>query len=250
MFPNTRRTDLTRRSSRLVVPVAVVAFLTLGFFSTASPIAAAEPSAAVDVTESRTSEWNQWRGPNRDGTVAGSDWPSDLNGIESLWRVELGKGYPGPIVSADAVFVVESVDEETEQVRALARSTGEELWRTSWQGGMDVPFFARRNGDWVRSTPAFDGEALYVGGMQEKFFKLDAATGEVLWNLDFPKAFGTKAPDFGFSSSPLIDSGAVYVQAANSLVKLNADSGEVIWRALSSPGSMFDSGAFSSPRHR
>ena len=203
--------------------------------------------SGADVDHDRPSEWHQWRGPNRDGSVAGAPWPRDLTSVELLWRVELGKGYPGPIVSSDTVFVVETVDSDTEQVRALSRRTGEELWRTAWKGGMDVPFFARRNGNWVRSTPAFDGEALYVGGMQERFFKLDAASGDELWSVDFAKEFGTAAPDFGFSSSPLVDSSSIYVQAANSVIKLDKETGEVIWRALASLGSMFDSGAFSSP---
>ncbi len=244
-YPERRRPLCNALQAALTALVLLITPLTL--VSSSALASEPEPSATADVSEDQPSQWGQWRGPNRDGTVAGSDWPTDLSGIEKVWRVELGKGYPGPIVSADAVFVVETVDAKTEQVRALSRATGDELWSTSWQGGMDVPFFARRNGNWVRSTPAFDGQALYVGGMQERFFKLDATTGEVLWSLDFPATFGTKAPDFGFSSSPLIESGALYVQAANSLLKIDTQSGDVVWRALASPGSMFDSGAFSSP---
>ena len=145
------------------------------------------------------------------------------------------------------VFVAETVDAETEQARALDRWSGREIWRRSWPGRGSVPFFARRNGDWIRSTPALDGEALYVGSMQEVLRKLDAETGAVLWTVDFPRRFATAVPDFGFASSPLVDGGAVYVQAANSLVKLDAATGETIWRILENDGAIFRSGAFSSP---
>ena len=214
-------------------------------------VAATTSSSAVDglaSPDSNSSEiWTQWRGPARDGSVDGALWQDDFSDLATEWRVELGKGYGGPIVADDRVFVVETVDESTEQVRALRRTDGEELWRHSWEGGMDVPFFAKRNGNWVRSTPAFDGRHLFVGGMQERFFALDAETGELVWSIDFPEAHGTRQPDFGFSSSPMVDGGAVYVQAATSLFKIDAATGEVIWRTLQGSDDMMSGGAFSSP---
>jgi outer membrane protein assembly factor BamB len=194
-----------------------------------------------------SSAWNQWRGPARNGSVEGPAWPQDLRGLEPLWRSEIGQGYSGPIVVGDTVYVAESSEEGTESVRALNRSDGSELWKTSWQGRGSVPFFAAANGDWIRSTPAHDGEALYVGGMEEVLLKLDAKTGDVLWRVDFPARFGTRVPDFGFVSSPMIDGDHLYVQAANSLVKLDRSTGETVWRSLDGPADIMSSGAFSSP---
>ena len=207
----------------------------------------AAPSTASESDTPSAETWAQWRGPNRTGQTVGPDWPSSLDQLAETFRVPLGKGYPGPIVSETTVFVAETFDEKTEQVRAIDRKTGEELWRTSWEGFGKVPFFAKKNGDWIRSTPAFDGEALYVGGMQETLLKLDAQTGKELWRVSFPERFGTRPPDFGFAISPLIDGGAVYVQGANSMLKLDAKTGETLWRALESTGDMMQSGAFSSP---
>lgn len=194
-----------------------------------------------------SSDWTQWRGPGRDGSVGGDPWPADFTSLEKGWSVQLGKGYGGPIVAGDRVFVIETVDENTEQVRALRRTDGTEIWRYSWKGGMDVPFFAKRNGNWVRSTPAFDGKRLYVGGMQERFFALDAERGELVWSIDFPEEYETRQPDFGFSSSPMVDGGALYVQAATSIFKLDAATGDVIWRALQGSDDIMSGGAFSSP---
>ena len=74
-----------------------------------------------------------------------------------------------------------------EIVRALDRKTGRELWRTEWPGSLSVPFFAKTNGDWIRSTPACDGESLYVAGIRDVLVCLDVATGAVRWRIDFPK---------------------------------------------------------------
>ena len=204
-------------------------------------------SFADDEPAASAASWNQWRGPSRDGTLSGGSWPADLAGLERRWRVGLGKGYSSPIVADGRVFVAETADGETESVRALDLADGRELWRTSWPGKGRVPFFAAANGDWIRATPLYDDGALYVGGMEERLLKLDAETGEVLWQVDFPERFGTKVPDFGFVSSPLADGDHIYVQAANSLVKLDKATGETVWRALQNDGSIMRSGAFSSP---
>ncbi len=177
----------------------------------------------------------------------GDAFPAKLDGLKPLWRAELDKGYPGPIVSADKVFVAETANTDTEIVRALDRKTGKEIWRASWAGKMSVPFFAKKNGDWIRSTPAFDGKTLFVGGMEEIFVALDAQTGKEKWRIDFRKRFNTPTPDFGFSSSPLVDGQFLYVQAANLIVKLDKTTGETIWRSQDSKNDMMESGAFSSP---
>jgi outer membrane protein assembly factor BamB len=161
--------------------------------------------------------------------------------------MDLDKGFPGPVVSEDKVFVAETANTDTEVVRALDRKTGKEIWRASWPGKISVPFYAKRSGDWIRATPALDGDTLYVAGMEEVLVALDVKTGRERWRVDFPKRFGTAKPEFGFASSPLVDGEAIFVQAANSFVKLNKRTGATVWRILPVAGGVMESGAFSSP---
>ena len=51
-------------------------------------------------------------------------------------------------------------------VSALDRRTGKERWRAEWKGAMTVPFFAAANGSWIRATPAYDGDSLYVARLR------------------------------------------------------------------------------------
>ena len=170
----------------------------------------------------------------------------DTNHLQRTWRVELGPSYSGPIVSGDRVFTTESKDKKFEVVTAFDRQTGKELWRAQWEGAMTVPFFAKSNGDWIRATPACDGESLFLAGMRDLLVCLDAQTGKERWRFDFVKKLEAPAPDFGFVCSPLVDGEFVYVQAGASFVKLNKRTGEMVWRTLIDKGGVWGH-VFSSP---
>ena len=192
--------------------------------------------------------WSQWRGPTRDGLLHATPWPTRLTkeSLSAAWKVRLGPSYSGPIVSAKTVFTTETQDKKVECVRAFDRTTGKELWKQTWEGAISVPFFAKSNGDWIRSTPSLDGDRLYVAGMRDVLVCLKAADGQILWRYDFPAELKTALPDFGFVCSPLVTSNAVYVQAGAALAKLDKITGALIWRSLSDKGGMWGS-AFSSP---
>lgn len=200
------------------------------------------------VSSARAAEWPQWRGVKRDGFTDQVPLPAKLEGgaLQKLWRVELEPGYSGPVVSSDRVFTTETENRENEVVRALDRRTGKELWRASWPGAMKVPFFAKANGDWIRATPAYDGERLYVAGMCDVLVCLDAANGRELWRFDFVTQLEAPLPAFGFTSSPVIDGDAVIVQAGGGTCRLDKRTGKLLWRSLVDGGGMSGS-AFASP---
>ena len=193
-------------------------------------------------------DWPQWRGPTRDGQFTGAAWPQklDTNHLQQIWRAELGPSYSGPIVSGDRVFTTETKDKKFEIVTAFDRKTGKEFWRAQWEGAMSVTFFAKANGDWIRATPACDGESLFVAGIRDVLVCLDTQMGKERWRFDFVKKLEAPALDFGFVCSPLLDGDYVYVQAGASFVKLNKRTGDLIWRTLTDKGSMMGS-VFSSP---
>ena len=195
------------------------------------------------------SGWTQWRGPARDARLPdGAPWPEKLGEdvLKRTWRVELGSGYPGPVVSADKVFTAETVGARDEVARAFDRATGKPVWQTSWPGSMSVPFFAKRNGDWIRSTPVLDGDSIYFAGMRDVLVKLEARTGRERWRVDLMERFKSPLPAFGFVCSPIVDATGIYIQGGGGLVKLDKTDGKTIWRTLEDGGGMYGS-AFSSP---
>ena len=192
--------------------------------------------------------WDQWRGPNRDGRISGAKWPTGLDEarLKKRWQLPFGPSYSGPVMNAERVFITETVDKKREQVTALRRSDGSVVWKRDWEGAMSVPFFARSNGDWIRATPALDGDTLYVAGMRDVLVALNSTDGSERWRLDFVKRFGADLPTFGFVSSPLIDGDSVYVQAGGGVARLRKADGQVVWHGARDGGGMMGS-AFGSP---
>jgi len=229
----------------MLLPSLVIALAPCTQATLALEARAADALAAPDPARS----WTQWRGPARDGLVAGTPWPAALTTerLTLAWAVGgLGESYATPVVTEELVYTVSTVDQTDEVVTAYDRRTGERRWETRWQGAMKVPFFAAKNGSWVRSSPAFDGERLYVGGMRDVLVCLDGKTGEVRWSVDFTARHDTPLPAFGLVCSPLVVGDHLYIQAGSALTKLDKRTGETVWRALDGQGGGMDS-AFSSP---
>ncbi|MCA9096273.1 MAG: PQQ-binding-like beta-propeller repeat protein, partial [Planctomycetaceae bacterium] len=205
-------------------------------------------TGVISGEENSPKPWDQWRGPTRDGQFVGPRWPDSLSEVSLVqeWRVDLPQSYSGPVVTPSLVFVTGTEGKKTEIVLALDRKTGKQRWRAEWPGAMTVPFFAASNGSWIRSTPAFDGNSLFVAGMRDVLVSLNSETGAEQWRVDFVKEFGTPVPSFGFVCSPLVDGDALYVQAGASFVKLDKHTGKILWQTLKDDGGMMGS-AFSSP---
>ncbi|QDT14721.1 PQQ-binding-like beta-propeller repeat protein [Alienimonas californiensis] len=200
--------------------------------------------------------WDQWRGPTRDGRTAVT-LPASLDEatVKEAWRVPLGASYSGPVLGPDGqggtrVYTTEAVGNTFEAAKAFDAATGKLLWETQWKGYLSVPFFAKANGDWIRSTPALqvdeNGQGLlYVAGMRDVLVALDAATGAEHWRVDFAARADSEPEMFGHVASPLVHEGAVYAHTIAGFSKLDAASGEVLWTVLG--GDPENDGAFSSP---
>ncbi len=225
-------TSLNRRSLMAVLAAAAGVHLVKPHVGLS-----AEPAALA---------WPSWRGVLRNGHCPAAVWPTNLAQLEKQWSCELGNSYSGPIVAAQRVFTTETVNKTDEALVALDTKTGAELWKRQWPGAMSVPFFAKSNGDWIRSTPATNGARIVLGGMRDVLACFDCESGQELWRVDFVQKFGSELPSFGMVCSPLIDGEFVYVQAGGGIRKLNLDTGEALWLALEDGGGM-NGGAFSSP---
>jgi outer membrane protein assembly factor BamB len=191
--------------------------------------------AQTDARSSNPSAaWPQWRGPQRDGRVAGLRLPAQMPAqLKKLWSVQVGEGYSSPIIVEDRAYVLVRVGEQ-EVTRCLDLRTGRQRWEHRVEAPFDsVIFPARRFGKSPRSTPLWHQGKLYTLGINGLLSCLDARTGKVLWSRDFSKAFPTPMPICGASLSPLIVGKRLLVHAGHDNVgaffALDKDSGRDIW---------------------
>src|SRR5688572_20741869 len=77
----------------------------------------------------RAADWPQFLGPTRDGHSAetGLNWNWPKDGPPVAWKMNVGSGWAGPVVSGDRLVVFHRVGPE-EVVACLDPATGQEKW--------------------------------------------------------------------------------------------------------------------------
>ena len=179
--------------------------------------------------QSANPNWSQWRGPHRDGTVTTSlptNWPATL---AKRWEVTVGAGHSSPVVAGDRV-VLHSRQGDREITRAVALSTGKELWRDEYAAPYTVNSAARAHGPGPKSTPAVGGARVFTFGIGGVLSALDLKTGKLLWRTPPPAVL----PEFGTAMSPLPDGALVIAhmggQNNGALTAFDAATGATRWR--------------------
>jgi len=209
-------------SMRRVLPLAVLA--SAAFAAFAWPRAGAAPPSA---------DWPQWRGPNRDGRVAGlaprASWPETLT---PGWKVAVGAGHASPIVSGDRVYQF-SREGESEVVRALDLASGRELWKQAYPAAYQMNPAATGHGKGPKSTPTLADGRLVTFGITGTLSAWNAADGRLVWRKGFDASHRATSPVFGAAMSPALDRGAVIAHVGGdgdgALVALDAATGATLW---------------------
>jgi outer membrane protein assembly factor BamB len=189
-------------------------------------------SAVESGLQQRRGDWIAFRGPERDGVIAGTniatDWKTSPPHL--LWRKRVGPAWSSVIVIGDRLFTQEQRGAQ-ETVVCYQAGTGAELWVHE-----DAARFSETvSGAGPRATPTFAGDRLYTLGATGILNCLDAATGKCHWSRDTAAEAGAKPPQWGYSSSPLVVENLVLTYAGGekkkSLLAYKCDSGEPAWTA-------------------
>lgn len=125
--------------------------------------------------------------------------------------------------------------------RCLDFETGDELWRLRYSAPSNFDY-----GNAPRATPLLAGDRVFTLGASGQLHALDLSSGNILWKMSLPSAFGGPIPQWGFAVSPLLvdvayegkvlRSGKLIVQPGAKdagLAALDALTGEVIWKSPS-----------------
>lgn len=222
------KTSLSMRTSLALTLAAVLLLGSFGYSNEGN-------------TKSEKLDWPQWRGPNRDGISfekgISKNWQE--NGPEILWRISVGDGYSGISVANGKLFTM--WDEGNSQfLFCLDALSGKELWR--YRIGDN---FMEGYGNGPRSTPVVDKTIVYAVSAQGLLHAVNVTNGRVLWTHDLRAEYGSRLPDHGYSSSPLVDDEKLFVEAGGkedfAFVAFNKHTGDLIWHSQTDPP------AYSSP---
>ena len=194
----------------------------------------------------QAADWPQWRGPNRDGKSAETgllqEWPK--GGPRLLWRAEgLGEGYSSFAVVGNRLYT-QGQEHKQEFVIALDVATGREVWRTPTGRA-----FGNDQGDGPRGTPTVDGNRLYAVAADGTLVCLETETGKRVWSASFAADFKGRAPQWGYSESPLVEGDRVIVTPGGSgaaIVALNKETGKLIWKSQNDAAAYSSAVAFDS----
>lgn len=183
------------------------------------PGGAAAPGAAAPSTD-----WPQWRGPERTGISTETGWRTDWSADppKALWKKSLGEGFSSFSVAAGRVYTMGNADGK-DTVWCFDAATGAEAWKHTYPcGDVDHPG--------PRCTPTVDGNRVYTLSQAGDLFCLDAAGGKVVWQMQVTKQLGVKKPQWGFACSPLVLGDALIIDVG-AMAALKKAGGEVIWKS-------------------
>ncbi len=196
-------------------------------------------------------DWPQFNGPTRDGVLPTSysleAFPDA--GLQKNWSTPISGGYSGPAIADGKVYVTDYAIksgkvtnnpggrdelEGDERLHCLDATTGKVIWTYQYPRSVDVSF-----GIGPRATPTVDGQSVYSLGSEGDLIAVDTTSGELRWSLSLKEKYGAETPLWGFAASPLIHGELLYTLAGGEgsvAVALNKNSGQEVWRALSSSG--------------
>jgi outer membrane protein assembly factor BamB len=176
-----------------------------------------------------TTDWPQWRGPDRSGRSTESglleSWPDA--GPERVWFTQgLGSGYGSMAIVGDRVYMQMLVGRRS-AVAALNVADGRLVWSR-------VIGEARGNdrGPGPRSTPTLDAGRVYVLTENGDLACLNAGDGSIIWQRNVLDEFGGRNLEWLISESPLVDDDRVYVTPggnSSGVIALDKMTGQTIW---------------------
>lgn len=177
-------------------------------------------------------EWRQFRGPNASGVAASDETlPTQFSFEHNVrWSVELGDGVASPVIAGGMVFSTAMTGPETCTVFCHGVADGSQRWTTDLPMGKLPPITPPNSH--ASSTPATDGERVYIYASTIGLLALRAADGSEVWRHPLPQP--AYLMDWGAAASPIVyEDMVIFCQdddLSSFLIALDSSTGEVRWR--------------------
>ncbi|MFK5923923.1 MAG: PQQ-like beta-propeller repeat protein [Verrucomicrobiota bacterium] len=201
--------------------------------------------SVFSIASSHAGDWSAYRGSKGDGTSAVSISAKAFaaSGPKKLWKVETKNGFSSFAIGGGKVvtLVTEKVGKKNvETCVAFDEGSGKKVWSVDLgtggklDGGGGAGTKKNKGGDGSRSTPAIDGDHVYVFDAFLVVHCLKLSDGSEVWARDLVKENGAQNIKWQNAASPVIDGQRLYVAGGGkgqALLALNKSDGKVIWKA-------------------
>jgi len=172
-------------------------------------------------------DWNQFRGPERNGHIPTTNLPVDWKSSpKTRWSTSCGSGHSSIVTHGNLVITIEQVGEQ-ESLIARNLEDGTEAWKltepTKWHDML--------SGTGPRSTPTIHDGKIYSLFSNGLLACVEASNGSVNWKIKtIPDDYDF--PDWGLSISPLIWNDMIILNLGGEISAAKAyslDTGKEIW---------------------
>ncbi len=174
------------------------------------------------------SGWSQWGGSDRSFQI---DLAPGGTSFKELWSRKHGNGQAAVISDGELGFSVFNQGDQ-DHVQSWRVDSGEIVWQSKY----DVAYHSFRDDyDGPHSTPLLTNRLLITVSIDANVIAMDRKTGEIVWRRNLQKDFGTKLPQSGYASSPILVGDNIVVPTLGlghpGAVALDAATGKTVWES-------------------
>ena len=185
-----------------MVRSTAILFVAIALITPSSPLPAAEPAPAADLSTREGEDWATFLGPSGTGSssLAGIASPWEAGGPRVVWQAAIGEGYCAPAVAGGRAFLFDRVANRL-RLRAVEAETGRPLW----EAGREVVYtdsFGYDGGP--RAQPVVAGHRVLTFGPDGRLECRAIIDGSLLWEVETSATYHVVQNFFGVGTAPLV----------------------------------------------
>jgi outer membrane protein assembly factor BamB len=177
---------------------------------------------------SRADDWPNWRGPQRNGISAETDWTDawPAAGPPIAWKARVGLGFSSFVVAQGRAFTLGHADGQ-DTAWCFDAASGKVIWKHSYPAELGDKYFEGG----TTGTPTIVGDRVFVLSRWGDLFCFEAANGKVVWSKNVQKETGAPIPDWGFTGAPLVHENLLVLNIGDAGLAHDPGTGKIVWRS-------------------
>ncbi len=200
----------------------------------------------IALSSAAAGDWPHYRGPTHDGVSTDriiTNWSGSVT--NPVWLVPVTNSFSSFAIRGGLAYsqVNRFLNGTNREVCvALSITNGTELWSRDLDDAYYPIDTGVGNNDGPRTTPSVDGDSIFVLTSYLKLYRLNATTGDIIWQKDLLALYGGVIEDNQNSASPLVEDGLIFVNTCagttvlggvgiSNLMAFSTTNGALAWRS-------------------